>query len=111
MATRLTLLHAQLNLEHFGGTLDHLGIQVSRRLARRLGHYTPRANTGGPGEIVISRRHVRRDGWPEAVHTLLHEMVHQWQDETGRPIDHGRGFRAKCRAVGIAPAATRMLSR
>ncbi len=111
MAARLTLLHAQLNLEHFGGTLDPLEIQVSRRLARRLGHYTLRAHTGGRGEIVISRRHVRRDGWPEAIHTLLHEMVHQWQDETGRAVDHGRGFRAKCRAVGIAPAATRMLRR
>ncbi len=109
MAARLTLLHAQLNLEHFGTVLVPLEIQVSRRLARRLGHYTPRAHNGGCGEIVISRRHVRRDGWPEAIHTLLHEMVHQWQDETGRPVDHGPGFRAKCRAVGIEPAATRML--
>ncbi len=111
MAVRLTLLHAQLNLEHFSGALEPLEIQVSRRLARRLGHYTPRAHNGGRGEIVMSRRHVRRDGWPEAIHTLLHEMVHQWQDETGRPVDHGAGFRAKCRAVGIEPAATRMLSR
>lgn len=111
MAARLTLLHAQLNLEHFGGMLDPLEIQVSRRLARRLGHYTPRTHTGGVGEIVISRRHVRRDGWPEAIHTLLHEMVHQWQDETGQPVDHGAGFRAKCRAVGIAPAATRSITR
>ena len=111
MAARLTRLHAQLNLEQFGGALDHLEIQVSRRLARRLGHYTPRSHNGGLGEIVISRRHVRRDGWPEAIHTLLHEMVHQWQDETGRPIDHGGGFRAQCRAVGIEPAATRMIGR
>ena len=111
MAARLTTLHAQLNLEHFGGALDHLVIQVSRRLARRLGHYTPRSHNGGVGEIVLSRRHVRRDGWPEAIHTLLHEMVHQWQDETGRLVDHGAGFRAKCRAVGIQPAATRMISR
>ena len=111
MAARLTTLHAQLNLEHFGGALAHLEIQVSRRLARRLGHYTPRAHNGGIGEIVMSRRHVRRDGWPEAIHTLLHEMVHQWQDETSRPVDHGRGFRTKCRAVGIEPAATRRLSR
>ncbi|MDZ7632448.1 MAG: hypothetical protein U5K74_14140 [Gemmatimonadaceae bacterium] len=29
MAARLTLLHAQLNLEHFGGMLDPLEIQVS----------------------------------------------------------------------------------
>jgi SprT-like family len=110
MAVRLTTLHAQLNLEHFAGALEHLEIQVSRRLARRLGHYTPRSHNGGIGEIVISRRHVRRDGWPEAIHTLLHEMVHQWQDETGAPIDHGSGFRAKCRAVGIEPAATRMIA-
>ncbi len=111
MAARLTTLHAQLNLEHFGGALAHLEIQVSRRLARRLGHYTPRSHNGGIGEIVISHRHVRRDGWPEAIHTLLHEMVHQWQDETGRPVDHGPQFRAKCRAVGIEPAATRYLTR
>ncbi len=111
MATRLTTLHAQLNLEHFGGALDHLEILVSRRLARRLGHYTPRTHNGGRGEIVISHRHVRRDGWPEAIHTLLHEMVHQWQDETGRPVDHGPQFRAKCRAVGIQPAATRYITR
>jgi SprT-like family len=111
MAARLTLLHAQLNLEHFDGALEPLEILVSRRLKRRLGHYAMRAQNGGRGEIVISRGHVRRDGWPEAIHTLLHEMVHQWQDETGRPVDHGSGFRAKCRAVGIAPAATRMLAR
>jgi hypothetical protein len=112
MAARLTLLHAQLNLEHFGGSLAALEIQVSRRLARRLGHYTPRSSTGrAVGEIVMSRRHIRRDGWPEGIHTLLHEMVHQWQDETGRAVDHGATFRAKCRAVGIAPAATRLLPR
>jgi len=109
MAARLTTLHAQLNLEHFGGALAPLDVQVSRRLERRLGHYAPRA--GGVGEIVISRRHVRRDGWPEAIHTLLHEMVHQWQDETGRPVDHGPQFRAKCRLVGIEAAATRMIAR
>ncbi len=111
MSVRLTTLHAQLNLEHFNGELAQLEIQLSRRLARRLGHYTPRVMTGGIGEIVMSRRHVRRDGWPEAIHTLLHEMVHQWQDETGRSVDHGSGFRAKCRAVGIEPSATRLISR
>jgi len=111
MAARLTTLHAQLNLEHFGGALEQLEIQVSRRLARRLGHYTLRTHNSGRGEIVISHRHVRRDGWPEAIHTLLHEMVHQWQDETGRPVDHGPQFRAKCRAVGIQPAATRYITR
>jgi hypothetical protein len=43
----------------------------------------------------------------EAIKTLLHEMVHQWQDETGRPVDHGAGFREKSRLVGIVPRARR----
>jgi SprT-like family len=111
MAVRLTTLHRQLNLLHFDNALSPLDVQVSRRLARRLGHYTPRSMTGREGEIVLSQRHIRRDGWAEATHTLLHEMVHQWQDETGRPIDHGAGFRAKCRSVGIEPAATRLIHR
>jgi hypothetical protein len=35
----------------------------------------------------------------------LHEMVHQWQDQNGFPVDHGRVFRRKARAVGIEPVA------
>jgi hypothetical protein len=72
----------------------------------RLGHYSA-ATTDAPGEIAISYRHLRRHGWDEALHTLLHEMVHQWQDESGHPLDHGPGFRAKAREVGIAAAAKR----
>jgi hypothetical protein len=40
-------------------------------------------------------------------HTLLHEMVHQWQAENGLPVDHRGGFRRKAREVGILPAARR----
>jgi hypothetical protein len=61
----------------------------------------------GPGEIVISRRHIRRHGWKAALETLLHEMVHQWQDETGLTVDHGGEFRRKAREIGIAPSARR----
>jgi hypothetical protein len=76
----------------------------------RLGHYTCAAH-GEPAEIALSWRHIRRDGWEEARHTLLHEMVHQWQDESGHTIDHGSKFRAKAREVGVAPFARRTLSR
>ena len=70
----------------------------------RLGHYTAATPGGEPAEIAISRAHLRRHGWEEALHTLLHEMVHQWQDETGHTIDHGRdlprqGARGGDRAV------------
>ena len=60
-----------------------------------------------PPEIAISRRHIRRHGWDDALQTLVHEMVHQWQAETGLPLDHGRHFRRKAREVGIQPSAKR----
>ena len=99
--------HARLNDEKFGGALSSVAIRVSRRLKSRLGHYAWRGQEGRPAEIVISRRHIRRDGWNEAEHTLLHEMVHQWQDETGHKVDHGREFRRMAREVGITPQARR----
>ena len=62
-------------------------------------------------EIVISRRHARRDGWADVTDTLLHEMVHQWQDESGLPVDHRGAFRRKAREVGAAPAARKVVDR
>lgn len=104
---RLARHHAALNAERFGGALRPVTVRLSRRLQSRLGYYRLAAPDGTGAEIVISRRHLRRHGWDEAVATLLHEMVHQWQDESGLPVDHGRGFRAKARAVGVTPAARR----
>jgi SprT-like family len=102
--------HRRYNDRHFGGVLRTVPIRVSRRLKRRLGHYTAAsASAGLPAEIVIGRSHIRRHGWEEALHTLLHEMVHQWQDESGLPIDHGAGFRRKAREVGITAAARRVV--
>ncbi len=109
-AEQLTAWHARYNARHFHGRLGPVAMRVSRRMQSRLGHYSAGVSGGDVAEIAISRRHVRTHGWPEALHTLLHEMVHQWQDETGRSIDHGATFRAKCREVGIAPYARRVLA-
>ena len=105
----LSRWHTAYNKERFGGTLRSVSIRISRRMKSRLGHYSP-ASEGYEPEIVLSRRHIRRDGWEEALHTLLHEMVHQWQDEQGLPVDHGSSFRAKARAVGITPLACRAVA-
>ncbi len=110
VAERFTVSHARFNAQFFAGTLRALDVRVSRRMRARLGHYTAATPAGDPPEIAISRRHVRRDGWEEALQTLLHEMVHQWQDERGLPIDHGRTFRAKAREVGIPPSARRTVA-
>jgi hypothetical protein len=107
LANELAVWHAELNAEKFEGELSAVPIRVSRRMKSRLGHYTWRGQSGHDAEIVISRRHIRRDGWNEAIHTLLHEMVHQWQDEMGMKVDHGSEFRRKARDVGITPLARR----
>jgi hypothetical protein len=121
LARKLEEWHSRLNAEYFGGVLRQVPIRISRRMKSRLGHYSAgsvdRASggRGGPtakglGEIAISWRHVRRHRWEEVVHTLIHEMVHQWQDESGLPIDHGPRFRAKARDVGIDAAAKRAVA-
>jgi hypothetical protein len=110
LADKLVEWHERLNADHFGGTLKSIPVRVSRRMRSRLGHYSA-ANAAESGEIAISWRHLRRHGWDEALHTLLHEMVHQWQDENGHPLDHGRLFRAKAREVGIQAAARREVTR
>ena len=106
---KLAEWHARYNADYFGGALRTVPVRVSRRMKSRLGHYTAAGN--GLGEITISVRHLKRHGWREALHTLLHEMVHQWQDETGHPLDHGPAFRAKARELGIVPRAKRGIAR
>lgn len=104
---RLGLLHAELNRLHFGGSLDPIVLRLSNRMRRRLGEVRLERGSGRPVHIAISRRHVRRDRWELVSQTLLHEMVHQWQAQTGRPVDHGPEFRRRAAEVGIEPRAVR----
>jgi hypothetical protein len=106
IAMQLQEWHNRLNAERFDGTLATIAVRVSRRMRSRLGHYAP-AQRGSPAEIAISQRHVKRHGFEQALQTLLHEMVHQWQDESRLPLSHGADFRRKARAVGITARATR----
>ncbi|MDF1501449.1 SprT-like domain-containing protein [Roseisolibacter sp. H3M3-2] len=107
VVAQLRRFHAHYNRVYFGGRLRGVPIRLSGRMRTRLGHYTAATPAGEPAEIVIGREHIRRHGWEEALHTLLHEMVHQWQDEGGHAIDHGATFRKKAREVGITPSARR----
>jgi len=108
---RLETLHRQLNIQHFGGALGDIPIRLSSRMRRRLGELSVDLPTGRPTEIALSRRHLNRHSWPEVEHTMLHEMVHQWQAETGLPVDHGSTFRKKAREVGVLAVAKRLVSR
>ena len=106
---RLTEAHERMNGEHFGGALGSLPIRLSSRMRTRLGELSVDLRTGRPIEIAISRRHIDRHAWAEVEHTLLHEMVHQWQAESGLPVDHGATFRLKAAQVGVLPSAKRAL--
>jgi hypothetical protein len=108
---RLTELHQRLNADYFGGALGEISIRLSSRMRTRLGELAVEIRSGKPLEITISRRHLARHPWPEIEHTMLHEMVHQWQAESGLRIDHGRTFRQKAREVGVMPAAKRVVTR
>jgi hypothetical protein len=109
LAEELAAWHRHYNERHFGGRLRPATIRVSRRMRSRLGHYTAATPGGEPAEIAISFAHVRKHGWDEVLHTLLHEMVHQWQAENGMPIDHGPEFRRKAVEVGIDATARRVV--
>lgn len=105
---RLSQAYDRFNREHFAGTLTCLPLRLSGRMRTRLGELSVDLRTGAPMEIAISRRHIARHRWSEVEHTLLHEMVHQWQAESGLPVDHGPMFREKARQVGVAPGAKRL---
>jgi hypothetical protein len=108
---RLETLHRQLNQQHFGGTLGEIPIRLSSRMRSRLGELAVDLGSSRPTEIGISRRHIARDPWSEVEHTMLHEMVHQWQAETGLRVNHGPTFRAKAHEVGVLAAARRSVGR
>ena len=103
---KLSHLHRQLNEQFFGGELQRIVLRLSRRMQRRLGEVTLDASDT-PVEIALSHKHVTRDGCHEVEQTMLHEMIHQWQAETGLRVDHGAIFRDKAREVGITPRAMR----
>ena len=109
--SRLMALHQELNARHFAGGLGPATLLLSSRMRRRLGEFRPPHEKGAHArpEIIISRRHLRRDGWSGVRETLAHELVHQWQLETGRPLGHDAEFRARCDAIGIDRRATRRL--
>jgi hypothetical protein len=107
LLAELDRLRGELNRAHFEGRLSAIPIRISGRMRTRLGELRLEHKTGRPVYIGLSRRHLRRDGWPGARETLLHEMIHQWQAETGRPVDHGPEFRRKARELGITPRAIR----
>jgi hypothetical protein len=111
LLAELGVLHERLNAEAFDGELSKVPFRLSDRMRTRLGEVTVDPRSPRLVEITISRRHWERDGRDEVRKTLLHEMVHQWQAESGHKVDHGALFRRKAKQVGVAPGARRSVDR
>ncbi len=111
MLQALAQRHERFNMKFFGGALSKVPFRISRRMERRLGDVLLSPDGKRPIEIGISHDHLVRDGWREVEHTLLHEMIHQWQAESGRSVDHGAEFRRKAREIGVEPRAVRDVER
>lgn len=88
--------------------LCFLSFQPTRR--GRLGHYRPGHNAvGAQYEINLNPRHLDRPVC-EVLGTLLHEMLHLWQELHGRAPKtnwHNREFVDRARALGIPCAGGR----
>jgi len=73
--------------------------------AHVLGHFRPGHNGFGlEGEVAINARHLpQREPW-QVLGTLLHELLHAWQQEHGKPGKppyHNKQFREKAHGLGL----------
>lgn len=80
-----------------------LAIEQLKRMT--AGHYRPGRNGFGlRDEIAIDVRHVREDPYAEVLATLLHELLHAWQEHHGRSSNgnyHNKQFRDKAVSLGL----------
>ncbi|MDQ2642659.1 MAG: SprT-like domain-containing protein [Myxococcota bacterium] len=95
----------RFNQAFFRGDLPPPVIAIQHARRRALGTYLPaRDGYGLRFRIVLNTRYLSRP-WADVLRTLLHEIVHQWEDvEHGRRRGgpyHTKTFRDKALALGI----------
>jgi hypothetical protein len=94
------IFHFEFNLE-----IPELSLCVDWLPRRRLGQFRYGYNGFGlRGQIAINRRYLgRREFWRH-LGTLLHEMIHAWQQAHGKPGKgnfHNKEFRRKAQGCGL----------
>jgi len=104
LAAWLQLWTKQFNEEfHLG--LSEISLCIEWLSIYRLGHFRHGTNGFGlKGEIAINQRHLdSRKPW-QILGTLLHELVHAWQEIYGKPGKHNyhnKQFQEKAREFGL----------
>lgn len=74
----------------------------------RLGHYMPGRNAFGlRDEVAIDQDHAKTDPYWQIIGSLLHELIHAWQEHNGKPPSrnshnyHNKEFREKAAVLGL----------
>jgi hypothetical protein len=85
--------------------VPELALGVDRLRRTRLGHFRYGHNGFAlKGEIIINDRYLdSREGW-QTLGTLLHELIHAWQQAHGKPGRgnyHNKQFREKAARYGL----------
>jgi hypothetical protein len=91
--------------EEFQLEVSRIALRIDWLKHRTLGHFQPGHNGFGlKGEIAINERHLcSREPW-EILGTVLHELLHAWQYEHGKPGKppyHNQEFRKKALTYGL----------
>jgi hypothetical protein len=91
--------------EEFQLGIPEISLGVDRLRITRLGHFHPGHNgLGLKGEIVVNELYIGERAEWETLGTLLHEMLHAWQQAHGQPGKrnyHNKQFREKARTLGL----------
>lgn len=91
--------------EEFKLGIDTPAIRIERVRATRLGSYRDGRNGHGLNhEITLNTRHLRTASVSDILDTLLHELLHEWQDLHGKPGKHNyhnRQFIEKAASYGL----------
>jgi hypothetical protein len=94
------IFNAEFNLQ-----VAEVALRVDWLSFRTLGHFRPGHNGFGlKGEIAVNERYLRsREPW-QILGTVLHELLHAWQQDYGKPGKppyHNKQFRDKALELGL----------
>lgn len=83
-------------------------LMMERLRRTRLGHYRPGRNAFGlRDEVAIDQNHARTGPYWQVIGSLLHELIHAWQEHNGTPPSpkshnyHNQEYREKAAALGL----------
>lgn len=100
------------NRKLFGGSLASVLLNFSRASAKTLGSFAPKRwgkGNASAHEISLSPSWLALRTPKETASTLVHEMVHAWQEEHGDPGRgryHNQEWADKMKSLGLQPTST-----